>query len=96
MLIIAAAASFVLYIAYCLIKLDRDLNPPGIPRFGAPGFTGFIATAVRFALDAEACIDEGWAQFSGHPFMIPTLVRLVLLLNFLTNTAPNTHRQGQS
>jgi len=75
MLIIAAATAAVLYITY---RLTRVNNLPGLPRIGKPGFIGVISTAFRFTFDAQSCIDEGWAQFSGRPFMIPTLASPVL------------------
>jgi hypothetical protein len=93
MLILAATAVFVLYIAYRLTKVDYNL--PGIPRFGKPGSRGFIAAACRFVFDAENCVDEGWAQFSGRPFMVPTLASLVLFTNSLL-TRPPTGRADHS
>jgi cytochrome P450 len=75
--IIAATTAVVLYIAF---RLSRIKDLPGLPRIGKPGFKGFVSTAFRFIFDTEGCIDEGWTQFSGSPFMIPTLAGSIIIL----------------
>jgi len=79
-MIAAAAAIVVLYTTY---RLTRVSNLPGLPRIGKPGFIGFISTAFRFTFDSQNCIDEGWAQFSGRPFMVPSLASPALFPNSL-------------
>ena len=82
--IIIAATVIMFYTAY---RLTRVKNIPDLPRIGKPGFKGFISTAFRFTFDAESCIDEGWTQFSGRPFMIPTLVSPILFPNSFCSRA---------
>jgi hypothetical protein len=91
--IIAATTAIVLYIAF---RLSRIKDLPGLPRIGKPGFKGFVSTAFRFIFDTEGCIDEGWTQFSGSPFMIPTLARPVLSPDCLLFTRPHRiHRPAR-
>jgi hypothetical protein len=49
---------------------ERQLD---IPRVGPPTVFGYMYTAVRFVTKSAEILDDGWRQFSGRPFVVPTL-----------------------
>lgn len=49
----------------------------GVPRVGPSGVIGYIITALQYTLNAESIIVQGRAEFSGRPFVIPTLVKIL-------------------
>lgn len=77
--ILSMAVLAAVFIAY-LRLLKVTAVPPGIPRLGIPGLTGYLYTALRYTLDAEPVMKSGREQFSGHPYAVPTLAGSVIVL----------------
>lgn len=63
---------------YCVARIERKV--PGIPRIGKPGIIGYISTQFRYVLHGEECLREGYEQFSGRPFVLPTLAGPLVVL----------------
>jgi hypothetical protein len=75
--ILVLLATFV-----CLgyIRLARAITyAGGIPRVGGSGIIGYIATALRWTLDAPSVIMEGKMHYPGRPFVIPTLASVFVI-----------------
>lgn len=80
MIIPLAFAALAATVVYYFFRLTRDRQYAGLPRIGKPGVIGYISSALRFILHAEECLDEGWKQFSGRPFVLPALGGPVVVL----------------
>jgi len=70
----------VLAVVCSLYYITRERKYAGLPRIGKPGIIGYISSASRFVLHADECLEEGWKQFSGRPFVVPTLGGPVVVL----------------
>lgn len=72
---IQISSAILLSLGLIYLRIERYINYPGsIPRVGKPGVVGFMLTALRYTIDAEAVISEGKAEYGDKPFTVPTLV----------------------
>lgn len=73
-----ALAALLAITALTYFRILRGISyTGGVPRVGSPGVLGYIVTALKYTFNATSIIAEGRSQFSGRPFVLPTLVSQV-------------------